>query len=294
MNPLIVLRAAPEVDLTPLTSRLWQARIPHRVIQQDGMQHLLLAEEKDVETVKFWLEQWRSGELTHTPEAEPSTPLSVKLHQWSLLFAQAPVTLSFLILMVLVFAGINLGVSGIGDLFSDPAQWNGQKLDFAGFFSSDPVSWIFPAFAHASLVHLIMNALWWWILAKETERKDGHLMLVFLFVVFAFFSSMAQYMASGPYFLGLSGVDYGLAAWIWLRERRYRQRYPGSIRYELPVWLFPTMIFMMVAIIMFEGVAGATNIGHESHLGGAVTGLLLAALWPLRRQADSQVNEHES
>ena len=128
-------------------------------------------------------------------------------------------------------------------------------------------------------MHIVMNSFWWWVLAKEIEISDGHFALVLLTLVLALIAGFAQYLAVGPYFAGLSGVTYGLMGWAWGRQYRYR----GSPepRYQLPSWLFPFMMVAMVIMILFDGVFGGLNIGHESHVAGALFGALIAILWPI-------------
>ena len=68
MEPFVILVADANLDLSPLTKKLWAERIPHRVVFSDqGQQTLLLADPQDAHRVKEWVEIWRAGHIEHTP-----------------------------------------------------------------------------------------------------------------------------------------------------------------------------------------------------------------------------------
>jgi GlpG protein len=123
-------------------------------------------------------------------------------------------------------------------------------------------------------MHLLMNGFWWWVLGREVEIRDGHTALILLTLILSIGSAFAQYLASGPYFAGLSGVVYGLMGWVWSR-----QTFKNS-QYHLPSWLFPFMIASMVIMIILDSAGMNMKIGHESHLSGAVIGMILGFLLP--------------
>jgi GlpG protein len=104
-------------------------------------------------------------------------------------------------------------------------------------------------------------------------------------LVLAVGSAFAQYLAVGPYFAGLSGVVYGLMGWAWGRHS-FKQAH-----YQLPSWLFPFMMISMLVIMLVDKAGMTLNIGHESHLAGAVIGVVLALVWP--RNKRSNVNKEE-
>lgn len=279
MSSILVFQASPEINLTPITDRLWQAKIPHRVIMNEGTQDLWVARIEDAEQVKIWVQQWQSGELSQKPDAAEQTPWQVSAHQKALLFSRIPVTVVMMLALWLIFGAQQIGLVIQLDWLLEPSLWTGEKLDFNSFWQNDAYRWWAPALIHLSLMHIVMNSFWWWVLAKEIEMHDGHSGLILLTLLLALGSAYAQYLAVGPYFAGLSGVTYGLMGWVW--GRQYRYRHISTPRYDLPSWLFPFMMVSMVVIIMFDSAFGGLNIGHESHIAGALLGVLTAIMWPV-------------
>ena len=278
MDSILVFQASPDINLTPITDRLWQAKIPHRVVLNEGSQDLWVARIEDAEQVKVWVQQWQSGELSAKPEKE-NMPWQVNAQQKAITFSRFPVTVLMMVTLWLIYLAQQVGMVSQLDWLMDPTLWSGAKLDLTSFWQNDIVRWWSPALIHLSLMHIVMNSFWWWVLAKEIEITDGHFVLVTLTLVLALISGYAQYLAVGPYFAGLSGVTYGLMGWVWGRQYRYRQS--PLPRYQLPVWLFPFMMVAMVIMIMFDGVFGGLNIGHESHVAGALFGALIAIVSPI-------------
>jgi GlpG protein len=282
MDSILVFQASPDINLTPITDRLWQAKIPHRVVLNNGSQDLWVARIEDAEQVKIWVQQWQAGELSAKPEDE-ETPWQVNAQQKAIVFSRFPITVLMMAALWLIFLAQQVGIISQLDWLMEPTLWSGEKLDLASFWQNDIVRWWSPALIHLSLMHIVMNSFWWWVLAKEIEINDGHFALVLLTLVLALIAGYAQYLAVGPYFAGLSGVTYGLMGWVWGRQYRYRQS--PMPRYQLPSWLFPFMMVAMVIMIMFDGVFGGLNIGHESHVAGAVFGALIAIVWPINSSA---------
>ena len=278
MDSILVFQARPDINLTPITDRLWQAKIPHRVVLNEGSQDLWVARIEDAEQVKVWVQQWQAGELSAKPEKE-NMPWQVNAQQKAITFSRFPVTVLMMVTLWLIYLAQQVGMVSQLDWLMDPTLWSGAKLDLTSFWQNDIVRWWSPALIHLSLMHIVMNSFWWWVLAKEIEMTDGHFVLVTLTLVIALIAGYAQYLAVGPYFAGLSGVTYGLMGWVWGRQYRYRQS--PLPRYQLPVWLFPFMMVAMVIMIMFDGVFGGLNIGHESHVAGALFGALIAIVSPI-------------
>jgi GlpG protein len=180
------------------------------------------------------------------------------------------------------------------DWLMDIGLWSGEKLDFLSFWQNNIYRWFSPALIHLSLMHIVMNSFWWWVLAKEIEVNDGASALIILTLILGVGAGYAQYLAVGPYFAGLSGVTYGLMGWVWGRQYRYRTA--PLPRYQLPSWLFPFMMVSMVVIIMFDSAFGGLNIGHESHIAGALLGVIMAIVWPINNdvlQTDSVQNNDD-
>ncbi len=273
MQPLLVLVAPPDINLAPLTQHLWANRIAHRVIAADGQQHLYLANPDDAEQVRVWLEQWRNGELgqpAHTAHG-PSV-----VTRFVLGLTHIPLTLLVSLLIVGVF-----GAMSVSDFWYDWARpgmdwWPQDKFNPAAYWHIGLLDWLKPTLLHFSLMHLVFNTMWWWILGRSIEKQDGSLKLLALALITALAGNMAQWWAAGPGFGGMSGVTYGLMGWVGWRQ------FQRHIPYPIPKMLLPFMVGWLLLTMFGESlVPGLTGIANAAHLGGLVTGMLLAAVWPL-------------
>lgn len=285
MSSILVLQASQDINLTPITDRLWQSNIPHRVVMGANTQDLWVAREEDAEQVKIWVQQWQAGELTPKADRAEVLPWQIKWQQGWLVASRIPVTVITLMAIVVIFFIQQLGFLPLEDWLLQGQYWSGEKLDYLSFWQNDVYRWWTPALIHLSLMHVVMNGFWWWVLAKEIEITDGRIGLILLTMALSLVTAFAQYLAVGPYFAGLSGVVYGLMGWAWGRQSLYKKTDPDAPpRYPLPRWLFPFMMVSMVVIMFIDGAGAGLNIGHESHLSGAIVGVLLAFAWPVNKE----------
>jgi GlpG protein len=122
-----------------------------------------------------------------------------------------------------------------------------------------------PIFLHFGPIHLLFNLLWVWDLGRQIERRDGRWFLAGFVALVGVAANIAQYLASGPAFGGMSGVVYGLLAYIWMRNRRDpRARYVLR-RYDVAIcigWY----------VLCWTGILGP--IGNWAHTAGLVGGLV--------------------
>lgn len=292
MSSILVFQASPEINLTPITERLWQSNIPHRVIINKETQDLWVSRIEDAEQVKIWVQQWQAGELTAKPDRSEDIPWQVSLHKGVLIASRIPVTVITLLSIISIFVVQQLGFLPLEDWLLEAQYWAGERLDYRSFWSNEFYRWWTPALIHLSLMHIIMNGFWWWVLAREIEVHDGHIGLIALVLILSIATAFAQYLAVGPYFVGLSGVVYGLMGWAWGRQTLYKKMYLDfPPRYQLPGWLFPFMMLSMVVIMFIDGVGAQLNIGHESHLSGAIVGVALAFIWPANKKLLTNSND---
>jgi len=128
---------------------------------------------------------------------------------------------------------------------------------------------ITPILAHFGLLHLLFNMMWLWDLGGTIEVRWSPLRLALLTVVIAVSSNLAQYLVSGALFGGMSGVVFGLLAYLYVI---------GRLQPQTGVFVPPQiMAFMLIWFaICWTGLAG--NIANWAHLAGLVAGALLALL----------------
>jgi len=133
------------------------------------------------------------------------------------------------------------------------AIWQGQ-----------PWRLLTPMFLHFGLMHILFNMWWLKDLGTAIERVFSARYLLIFVLVTAAFSHVLEYAISGPTtFGGMSGVVYGLFAFIWLRGRL-----DPSFPYRLPQQL---VTFMLIWLgLGFTGWVGP--IANWVHTGGLIAG----------------------
>lgn len=173
-------------------------------------------------------------------------------------FPQVPVTVGIILLSVVVTT----------------AWWSGASVDplvvgvgspyhtFWGFFTS--------TFPHANVLHLVFNIYWMWVFGCIIEQAHGRLRFAGMVAVLAVASGLPQVTFSDPG-IGLSGVGYGLFAYLWWRSRR-DARFADCVDTQT-IALFVAWFFLC----LFTTASGTWLVANHAHAGGALGGFLLAA-----------------
>lgn len=202
---------------------------------------------------------WQASELAPRREGEQGGQPPLFSGRW--LAGMGPVTKLVLIVTLLVYVSPMLFGSGIYRALMFPPTLDGLM--------SQPWRLFTPMLLHFGLLHIAFNLLWWLDLGRTIERYQSSLQLVWVTLVTSGVSSLAQFLASGPAFGGLSGVVYGLLGYLWLYGR-VNPRAGYALRREI-------VIFMLVwLVICYVGLAGI--VANEAHLAGLISGCVLGAL----------------
>lgn len=123
-----------------------------------------------------------------------------------------------------------------------------------------------PIFLHGNALHLFFNMLWMYQLGSEIESEEGSRFLLMFLLLSAIVCDIAQYLVSGPAFVGLSGVVYAFLSYIWMMSRR-----SSKTRYAMND---QTLIFMLVwLLICIVGII--PSVANTQH----VVGLLFGFAW---------------
>ncbi|MGF1685219.1 rhomboid family intramembrane serine protease GlpG [Photobacterium japonica] len=135
------------------------------------------------------------------------------------------------------------------------------------------------ALLHFSVLHVVFNCLWWWLLGGQLEQHSGSGKLIQVFLLSSLVSGFAQFWFVGPNFGGLSGVVYALMGYIWwmgwLAPAR-KLSLPNSYAAFMLVWL----------VLGFADVVGM-SVANMAHLFGLLTGCGLALIDAKWRQQTS-------
>ena len=135
-----------------------------------------------------------------------------------------------------------------------------------------------PIFIHYGPLHLLFNMLWLYQLGCLIEGRQGTLRLLLLVVVIGVLSNVAQYVATGAGFGGMSGVVYGLFGYVWLRGKYDPASGLGMHSQNVVimiVWFF---------LCVFKIIPHVANTAHGVGLGlGMAWGALSSLSWFRRR-----------
>lgn len=177
--------------------------------------------------------------------------------QWASPWRRRPVTVAMIaISVVLAFAENVLPVDYL--MFWMPAIQQGQVWRL-----------ITPIFLHGSLLHLLFNMWWMYDLGTLVETQLRTLRYVALLLVIALVSNVGQYIVSGPYFLGMSGVVYGLFGYAWVR---------GRLDPTCGLYLRPDIAFWMMGWFVLCLVSPQMNVANTAHGAGLAAGAALGYL----------------
>lgn len=134
-----------------------------------------------------------------------------------------------------------------------------------------------PIFLHGDVLHVLFNMIMFHVFARVIEVRKGAAVLGLLILLTALPSNAAQGLApstwgplsGGPFFLGMSGVVYGLMGYLWMKTVFD----PGSGLYVSA----GTVIFLLGWMtIGFTGVLQSTvAMANLAHAAGLLAGMLL-------------------
>lgn len=142
---------------------------------------------------------------------------------------------------------------------------------------------ITPSVLHFDLLHIFFNLLWFILLGNQIEFRLGWARYGVLIFITGIFSNTAQYLMSGSFFMGLSGIVCAMAAFIWARQQKapwegyllHRFTLIFLALFVVGMFLLQTFFFFLQIFGNFELAVGIANTGH---LSGALIGYLLGRM----------------
>ena len=181
----------------------------------------------------------------------------------------APVTIGLIALCVVifVFAGFSMGTRGSWThwLFISESR----VLFLPEVLHGQVWRLVTPILLHGSFLHIAFNMFWLRDLGTLLETRHGSKAFIALVIAIAIGSNLLQYLISGPAFGGMSGVVYGLLAYIWVQGKMN-----PAFGFELNS---QTTVIMLVWLgLGFTGMIGP--IANWAHLGGLLMGAGIGAI----------------
>lgn len=132
-----------------------------------------------------------------------------------------------------------------------------------------------PMFLHFSILHFLGNMFWLFEFGSQIEARRGSFVLATLVVLADVVGNLGQFYWSGPSFGGMSGVNFALFGYVWIKARY--EPWSGFMLQQ------NTVVFMIVWFFLcMAGIVG--NVANVVHLGGLVCGVVFAYLPTLFRR----------
>ncbi|MFZ0564714.1 MAG: rhomboid family intramembrane serine protease [Chlamydiales bacterium] len=139
-----------------------------------------------------------------------------------------------------------------------------------------------PALLHFDLLHIFFNVLWFILLGNQIEYRIGWPRYLAFIVFTGIVSNTAQYLMSGPFFLGLSGIVCAMAGFIWARQQV--APWEGYLLHRFTLIFLASFVigmFILQVVFFFMQIYGKTvtiGIANTAHLTGAFTGYILGRM----------------
>jgi membrane associated rhomboid family serine protease len=189
-------------------------------------------------------------------------------------------------------------LSMLGPVPSEVLLRFGAKLNY--YVQTQHQWWRFvtPMFLHVNLLHLIVNMYSLWIVGPYVEKLYGSAKFVFFWVLTGIAGVVASYLTVRPALAvgsvarfifkatdepsaGASGALFGLVGVLFVFGIKYRHELPEGFKRAFGTGLLP-MIFLNLFIgFMLRGI-----IDNAAHLGGLISGALLALVVDYRRPGE--------
>jgi len=179
-------------------------------------------------------------------------------------------------------------------LFADPLarQADGSRDLWISIRGGELWRLVTPIFLHYGWSHLIFNMLFLYSFGSSIEDRRGSLFFLLLVVALAVLSNCGQVVEQTlrghlAQFGGMSGVDYGLLAYLWVKARfDARERYflsPGTTFIAI-LWL---VLCLLGDIPPFAGLLPETmrHVANGTHVVGLVAGGVIAYVPLLARRS---------
>ena len=178
-------------------------------------------------------------------------------------------SISFIIILIATIAMSYYG-------FNNTTFFNRYMFNVGAVQKGDYVRLISSGFLHANWEHLIFNMISLFFFYEVVTDSMGELLFVFIYfgsMLLGNVFSLQIYKRQSYYSaIGASGAVSGI---IFTAIALY----PKAIKVNfLPGWLFGALYFGYSVFMMFNPQKG-DNLGHTAHIGGALFGLAVVALY---------------
>lgn len=279
-----VLQVPISEDLTEFTQFLWANEVPHRVTEEEHTQTLWVSRQVSTQRVRELYEYWRNGGSLSAVRVAQRGRSAAPFSPQQLLRVPVVSTLILLSVLASLLIGFGSNQHWLERLSFSQFVIQGDQLyydDLLAMLQGGELWRIWtPIFLHFSLLHILFNLLWVWIIGRRLEQLQGGWQLILLVAFSGALSNFGQYLLSGPLFGGMSGVVFALLSYTWLWDRVAGR----------PVFGFPPMLMGFMLFWLALGYSGALEvmgmgaIANTAHLLGLISGLIFVPITRLWRR----------
>lgn len=140
-----------------------------------------------------------------------------------------------------------------------------------------------PVLLHGNLLHILFNMAWVWLLGRQIEERIGMFRYLIFSLLVGIVANVAQYLISGPEFLGYSGIVMGMVGFIWMRQKvapwEGYPLQPTVVRFiVIYVLILMALEVLSLGLDFFHMTELYANIANTAHIIGGIAGILLARL----------------
>ena len=133
-----------------------------------------------------------------------------------------------------------------------------------------------PIFLHNDIFHIGFNMLWFVQFARAIETRVGPWKLIALIIGIAIPSNLAFFVVSGPVFGGMSGVIYGLLAYMWVANR-YALR--AEFVFDQTLVNFFVIFYVLCWLLSAVGFRVANTVHGVGALAGGTIAFIVSGYW---------------
>ena len=264
------IRAKYHADVLIEENRNAQGKTVYDVFLSENAPHFFAIEQETEVFLTEWLERknaqaWQNGVSPINVHHKVLSANSQANNRFSFLsyFQQQKITVFLTALCALIYLLMFLGFAEPLLLLTHFPAEPEQEDDIWRYLSHTLV--------HLSNMHILFNLTWWWLFGGAIERQLGSIKLLQIYLLAGVVSGVAQNVASGPAFFGLSGVVYAVLGYVFVLDKLNKQT-----DFEVPDGFF---YMLVVGILLgFAGPLVDINIGNTAHISGLLVGMLVAFL----------------
>ena len=184
--------------------------------------------------------------------------------------AQGPATFGLMVLMIAVAIGTGLNPRKHEELLLRIVFSSDGTMD--AIWSGEVWRLVSPIFLHFTVLHFLFNLLCLWDFGLQVEYRLGTPKYFGMVLVIAILSNFAQFEMVDGVFGGMSGVNYGLFGYVWVR---------GRLEPDSGFWVSQRTVTMMLGWHVLCMIGIVPNIANWAHAGGLIAGVAMGASKPL-------------